>query len=497
VRLKLAWSAFGSLWTAAVQILVIPLYARLTPVEVYGVVLFTLAVRGSVLGVAHGFRVAFARSIATTGSAGAVPPGLQLGFVVTGASLSLGLLLLSPVLASRWLQMPAAHSVSTSVALAWLAASCACEWWATRWEAVLWGMQRIRALAVMRVAAATSLGLGGAAVLHWRPRSAAPFCAFQALMAGVYLLVVWRLARLGGVADRHRPQTPTLAALAAPAGELAASVVLPSMAALALLADRTLISGMLPIGTYAAYGAAAAAASGLLVVAAPVVETLYPKLAGAYARGAVEEAVQLVLRGAQWVALVAIPATAVLSLESGPVLSLWLGTGRLASEGATALRWLAPAFALIGLASLGTSALVAAGAARRGLAIQAAHLPIACATLAAAAHAGGIELAAFAWALSALMYCLATAVAVTRLGRWEVSTRRMLVRTAVALLLAPPAAMGAVLSIGALSGTGSLAVMLRLVTQGVAALLTTALVLALLTGRPLRQRSARRSTRPD
>jgi hypothetical protein len=139
VRLKLAWSAGGTLWTAAVQILVIPLYARLVPVEVYGIVLFTLAVRGNALALAHGFRVAFGRAVVTTGRVDAAVPGLRRAFVAMGATVSLGLLLLAPAMATRWLQVPDARARDGSVALAWMALSCAAVWWASYWEAVLWG----------------------------------------------------------------------------------------------------------------------------------------------------------------------------------------------------------------------------------------------------------------------------------------------------------------------------------------------------------------------
>jgi O-antigen/teichoic acid export membrane protein len=265
--------------------------------------------------------------------------------------------------------------------------------------------------------------------------------------------------------------------------DLIAAVVLPSVAMLTPQADRTLLGGVLPIGSYAAYGAAAAAGSGLLVTAGPVVETLYPLLAAAYARGAVDEAARLTLRGARWIALAAAPIVAVMSAESAGVLALWLGRGGLATEGAPVLRWLAPAFALIGLGSLTTTALVAGGAARRGLVIQVTYLVVGCAALVAGAREGGAAAAAGAWALAALAHCIVTFAVLSRIGRWSTATRVDSLRTIAMLVLAPVAALAAVRAVPALPDAGPAVQLLRLGAQVLLALVATALVFALIVRR--------------
>lgn len=106
-------------------------------------------------------------------------------------------------------------------------------------------------------------------------------------------------------------------------------------------ADKIVISKMLSLEQLGFYMLAASASGGLLLLASPMNNAIFPRLTEQVAKGNHEGLVETYHLACEWMAAIIIPPALLLTFFAGPVLMVWTGNSQLAQSVAPLLSLLA------------------------------------------------------------------------------------------------------------------------------------------------------------
>lgn len=353
VRRNLAANFFGRGWSAALQLVLVPVYLKLLGPEAFALVGFYALLFSVVARLDLGLSTTLNRELARTGAlakggdaSSAISPVTRardllrtLEVVYFGVALFAGVLvwLMAPLIASRWLHGTVLGERSIAQAVALMGLVVAAQWPISLYEGGLRGLERQTLLNGIGAAVSTLRGLGAVVVLLWISRTIAAFFIWQtianALHVALLAVATWRAMPRGAAGDAVERAAAFRTAELARIWRFTAALSGISVLGLILTqADKIVLSKMLPLDRFAYYNVAWSVAIGLLLVSVPLFEAIFPRLSALTAAGATEAVRRTYHAAIQLSTVLAVPAAAVLFVFSREFASVWLHDARAAAE---------------------------------------------------------------------------------------------------------------------------------------------------------------------
>lgn len=336
-RRNIAANVAGRVWGVASFYLFVPIYLRLLGAEAYGVVGF-YAVMLSVLAIADlGFTSTLSREMArlgavsrTAGTQGDeaaradrrdLTRTLELLYVAIALVAGLGVVLLAPAIADRWLHARTLPRAELITALRLMGVALALQLPASLYFGGLLGLERLVAANALQVSWGV-LRSGGAALLLWLVAPTLRVFFLTVIAANVLYLIglriaVWRAVGPGRAA-RFRQDL-----LSRTWRYSAGMAVLAVLSTLLTQLDKLVVSRLLPLDVFAHYSLASTLASAPVVVAAAIATALFPRLTALVATGPPETLRGFYHAGCQLGAVVTIPLGLTLAAFASEVLLFW------------------------------------------------------------------------------------------------------------------------------------------------------------------------------
>lgn len=346
LRVNLVANYVGQGWTAIANIAFIPLYIHYLGVQAYGLIgVFAIILSAASL-LDGGLTPTLNRELATFSAGGRsvqyVRDLLRTINMICAAGfvfVTLAGLIAAPILAAHWIgdrSLPPGTVVQSLFLMILMAALRIVE-----------GVQRGALLGLHRHILLNLLSVGtvtlraGGVVLPLAFVSATPqmFFGWQAGISALSVTAFVMAVRGSIPQSERRPRfDPTIVrTLRHFAGGVLGATAL---AVILTQADKMLLVKLVPLDQFSAYALATAIASGLYQVVSPVSQSYYPVLTSRMA-GEHDQLAASYHQGSQIVAATVGPPAAILSIFSGPVLTLWTGNPTLAATAAPILSLLA------------------------------------------------------------------------------------------------------------------------------------------------------------
>jgi O-antigen/teichoic acid export membrane protein len=365
VRLNVVANFVGRIWTTALGFLFIPVYLKCLGIEAYGLVGFfsTLqAVFGLLdLGLSATINREMAR-LSVGNSRGEQRDLLRtLELVYWGVSLSLGLgvLVLAPAIATRWVHPEHLSAVSVTRAVRLMGIVIAMQFPWGFYQGGLFGLQRQVFLNTAVVITGT-LRSAGAALVVWRVSpTVEAFFLWQALVSIVQTswlaLATWR-AVPGPTAPRFRPAV--LRAVWVFAATVAANALIGTV--LTQL-DKVLLSRLLTLEEFGYYALAGAAGSIVWLAILPVNQALFPRFVELVQTDDTRLLATVYHRASQTINVLIVPMSATVAFFSYELIAAWTRSATTAAHTSLIVKILIVGTSLNGLASLAGQLQNAAG----------------------------------------------------------------------------------------------------------------------------------------
>jgi O-antigen/teichoic acid export membrane protein len=374
-NLLAGWS--GSVVNALVGLVMVPVYLHFLGAEAYGVIGLLITLQSLVqvfdLGLSATMNREMARGAALreAGEAVCLAAALERIYAAMAAAIALGLGLLAPLIAARWLNVQILPLDLVAAAIALIGAVLAVRWPAGLYQAVLLGADRAATASAINAGMTAATALGAAAVLCWRA-DLRWLLAWQ-LVAGAVQLSWLRAAAWRCLGPRPAA-TPGLAILRRQWKFSAAVAAINVIGLWFMQFDKVALSRLLPLALFSHYVIAAQVVSALYQLAMPVFNVAYPRFTALHALAREDElqrAYGLFTRG---VAAVVFPIAMWLAVWGQGLVQLWTGSAAIAADAAPVLALLAAGSGLHAVMFIVYALQLARGEARLALWISIALL---------------------------------------------------------------------------------------------------------------------------
>ena len=325
-------------------LLVLPIYLQRLGPEAYGLVALyaTLQVWLQLLDL--GLVATLAREVARTEARAA--PGadlrrllraLEVIFVVVLLLATVLLIVGSEAIAQRWLQLRDMQPAQVSRSIQWMAVAVTARLMGELYRGAISGFERLGWLALSNAAFGTLRLLGVLPFVAEGDHAAQNFFAFQ---FGVGMLELLVLKFKSSQLMRRWPQAVGSWNARALRSQIGFSMTMSMAMFFWLLAsqfDKLVLSGLLSLADYGAFGVTVAAAAGVLLATGALADVLMPRITSLQAQDRVDEVRQLYRRSSQWTAVIACAVSAVMACHAENLLRTWTGNPVLATSMAPVL----------------------------------------------------------------------------------------------------------------------------------------------------------------
>ncbi|MFN2566682.1 MAG: lipopolysaccharide biosynthesis protein [Gemmatimonadaceae bacterium] len=359
----------GRGWVALAALVFVPLYIKLLGVEAYGLVGFaaTLQVGLSLLDV--GLATTLNRELARMRAGGGAGTAqrqrdlvrtLEIIYWAAAAAIVAIVVLAAPAIAGRWLHPERLSTGSVEHAVRLMGITIALQFPFTLYEGGLLGIGRQVALNVLLVVGATLRFGAVVAVLVWVSPTIEAFFLWQVAVSAVQTAaggwLLWRSLPKAAARARYRRDllTDLWRFAAGMAGISLTAVVLTQM-------DKLVLSKLLTLSAFGYYTLATVAAGALYVLFLPLFQAVFPRFSQLVALGDAKALSALYHRSAQALAVLVLPAAAVLGLFSHEVMLLWTRSPEAAAATRVVVALFAVGTALNGLMNVPYALQLAAG----------------------------------------------------------------------------------------------------------------------------------------
>jgi O-antigen/teichoic acid export membrane protein len=331
VRVNVLANLAGQGWSAALQLLLVPLYLHVLGVEAYAlislyvVLITTLQVFDLGLSQTLNRELALARGRdAAAVDARDMARTIEIAYWVIVLGVCGVLLAAAPFL------------VAYKLVVAMMIVLAALQWSSGLYQSGLMGLQEPVLANALRIGIATTATAGSALVLWLVSPTLAALFAWQIAAASLGVALFFRafhgLLPPAPAPARFRPELlRAVWRFAAGASALTITAVLLTQA------DKWILVQRLSLETYGYYALAWTAASALGLLSAPVFAAIYPRFSTLFARGERDAEVALYHLATQALAAGLAPLALVLALHAEAVLALWTGDAAIASRAAPLL----------------------------------------------------------------------------------------------------------------------------------------------------------------
>jgi O-antigen/teichoic acid export membrane protein len=367
----------GSGWTALVGLACTPLYIRFMGMEAYGLIGFYFMLQGVIQILDLGLSPTMNREMARysvlpgkTGEARDFVRTLEIGYWAIGILIGCAVWYSAPYIASHWIKTGNISPSEVRRAVTIMGALTALQWPLSFYQGGLLGLQRQVLHNGITIATSTLSG-GGALLILWlvSPTVSAFFTwqiAVSLLQAGVTTIALWGCLPRSDHAARFDPGiTRNIWGFAAGmSGITITALVLTQL-------DKVILSKMLTLKTFGYYilaGMVGNGLSGLLI--APMFNTIFPRFSALVAARDEKSLLEMYHGSTQVMAVMILPAAAVIAIFSPEIMLLWTGSPEIADNTAPIVSLLVAGTALNGLMNLPYALQLSHGWTRIGIAIN-------------------------------------------------------------------------------------------------------------------------------
>ena len=367
----------GSGWTALVGLVCTPLYIHFMGMEAYGLIGFYFMLQGVIqildLGLSPTVNREMARYSVLPGKAGEardVVRTLEVSYWAIGILIGCIVWYSAPYIAAHWIKAGNISPLEVRRAVTIMGALTALQWPLTFYQGGLLGLQRQVLLNGITIATATLSG-GGALLVLWlvSPTVSAFFTwqiAVSLLQAAATTFALWRCLPGSGHVARFDP------GITRGIWRFAAGMSGITITALMLTQlDKVILSKMLTLKTFGYYILAGVVGNGLSgVLITPMFNTIFPRFSSLVAAGDEKNLLAMYHGSTQVMAVMILPAAAVIALFSPEIMLLWTGSPEVANNTASIVSILVAGTALNGLMNLPYALQLSYGWTQIGLAIN-------------------------------------------------------------------------------------------------------------------------------
>jgi O-antigen/teichoic acid export membrane protein len=359
VRRNILANTLGQLYAALIGILLVPWYVLYLGVEAYGLVGFYTMAQGWFALLDLGLTPAIGREAARF-AGGAIDAlalrrllrALEGVFLAVALAGALVITTGAESIATAWLRLATLDPLEVTRAVALIAGVIGLRWICGLYRGVIVGLEHIVWLSGFNVSIATLRFVLVIPFLAFVGSSPTHYFGYQLGIALIELVVLWHQTyRLLPRTSATRP-TPWEWAPVRGVLRFALSAALSSAIWVVVTqTDKLVLSGWIPLADYAHFTLAVLAASGIVLVCAPLTGAVLPRLTRLSTQSDEQSMVRLYRDITQVVAVVATPPTVVLALFPEQLLWAWTADADIA-------RHAAPVLALY---AIGNGVLVLAG----------------------------------------------------------------------------------------------------------------------------------------
>lgn len=433
-----ALAAFGNtFWTAALQLLAVRVYLELLGMEAYGVIGFFLSLQGLLQVLDAGLAPAVNRELARSQALGRLDAArtllrtLGVIYWCVGATIALGLVLLSSGIANMWLNARALNVEELTKAIMLMALIVAVRWPVAVYYNALIGLGQLGRASLFSAALSTvSIGCSIAA-LTFISADLTTLFTVQAIVALAGVLVIQRLA-WHAIGERSSARFSWRALSEIWRFSLGMGGVTLTAVVLTQL-DKVLLSRLLPLHAFGEYMIAATLTAGLLLLVSPLMGIIFPRFSALVAGDHYKELKALYREGSQLFGFLFIPIVLAIALFGTEIVWVWTGHHDTALRVAPIMALLAVGYGINGMMFFPYALQLALGFSRIPLAINLAMMSIMVPLIFTLTTAYGAIGGAAAWPILQIAY-LIVGTAVTHHYSDQGSALRWILRSIVAPL---------------------------------------------------------------
>lgn len=420
----------NSVWSALINLAVVPLYLKYLGIEAYGLIGFFATTQVLFQLLDMGLAPTINREIARGSVSGNMREARNLlhtlAVVYWGAAVVIAIIIfsLAPFIARYWLQSKHISQEDISHAVMLMGLVIASRWPIGLYQGALMGAQRLTVSSGVNIVMATLGNLGAVAVLAYVSSTIQAFFIWQAGVGLVYATAMrWAAWRVVGQAGGRKFDVNELKRIWRFSVGMSAialsSVVFTQM-------DKVILSKMLGLEEFGHYMLATAVTSGLYVLVMPLFNILYPRFSALVVSDDTKKLTDLYRLGTQLLTTVLFPIAMLLFFFGQDLVSVWTGNSVIAASAAPIIALLALGSALHGVMHLPYALQLAYGMTWLPLKINSILMAVLVPLIIICTLSYGARGAAMAWLILHILYVL--------LGTW-MTHRRILKGVGVVWLL--------------------------------------------------------------
>jgi O-antigen/teichoic acid export membrane protein len=329
LKRNLAANLAGTLWFGGVTVALVPVYVRLLGIEAFGLIAFQTTLASIIALCDVGLSLATNRELARlsvspsgAGESRSVTRTTGIVYWSIGATVGAVLLALSPVIASRWLNIQHLPLEVAAQAVAWAIVAAILYFPYAFYAAGLFGLQRHVAVNAILIAGTTLRGAGSVIVLLFVMRDVRALFAWHAFASLVQTLAAAIVLSRALPAGPARFAMPLLRRMFTFARGVALS---GTLGLVATQVDKLAVSKMLPLAVFGYYSIAAMIAAAVALAVTPVQTTVFPRLSQLVAVGDGAGLRRAYHGATQTLAAMLMPLSAVAIVFAYEILRLWTG----------------------------------------------------------------------------------------------------------------------------------------------------------------------------
>lgn len=402
----------SQIYVTSIGIVMVPVYINLMGVEGYGLIGFYAMLQAWFSLLDLGLAPTIARETARFkgGNLDALNyralvralEGVFLAFALIGG---LALFEAAQWFGGQWITADKLTNEEIVASLQLLAGVVGLRWLGGLYRGIITGAEKLVLLSFFNIGAATLRFVLIVPVLVYVSSSPLTFFRFQIAVAFVELFgLIWIAYRqLPTMPATHRIKWKLSPIL--PVFKFSISVFFTSSVWITVTqSDKLILSKILPLSEYGYFSVAVVAASGIMVMVAPVTTATLPRMARITAEGNREHIIGLYKSVTKTVSVIVIPIAVLLGLFPEKFLWSWTGNSSLVAETAPILSLYALGYGLLSFSSLPYSLQYASGKLKLHLIGSALFVSVLIPMLLIGAQTWRAEGAGWAWATTNLLY---------------------------------------------------------------------------------------------
>jgi O-antigen/teichoic acid export membrane protein len=397
-----------SIWTAALGLVVVPLYLKYLGTGAYGLIAFYTSAQALLqlldMGLVPTMNREVARSSATNdfGTVRVLLHSLSVVYWITSVLIAVGIAVLAPLISHHWLHANSMLQQSVTYVVILMGIVIACRWPIGIYQGAIVGAQRLFVSSVINIVMVTVASVGSALLLAFVSPRIELFFLWQGLVGIAYALLMrmsaWRI--LGKPSDTRFDWAALRRVWRFSAGMSGVAI----SGVILMQLDKVLLSRILSLEAFGTYAIATTLSGGLYVLLTPTFNVIYPRLSAMVASSDTASLVNFYRVGTRLLLTFLFPLAAFVSVYANDILLIWTRNPTIASAAAPIVSIFVVGTAINGAMHFPYALQLAFGTPRLPLQINAILMALTIPTTILLAYRFGAIGGACSWALINAIY---------------------------------------------------------------------------------------------